>query len=88
MDSLQLPALIAVDVWKTTPFMALILLAGLQLIPSDLYKAASIDGASKVRQFFTITLPLLKPSLAVALIFRTLDSLRVFDLFQVLLSSL
>jgi len=84
--SLQLPAIIAVDVWKTTPFMALLLLAGLQTIPSDLYEAADVDGASKVYQFFKITLPLLTPALTVALIFRTLDALRVFDVFQVLLS--
>jgi len=84
--SLQLPAIIAVDVWKTTPFMALLLLAGLQTIPSDLYEAADVDGASKVHQFFRITLPLLTPALTVALIFRTLDALRVFDVFQVLLS--
>ena len=87
MYNLQLPSLIAVDVWKTTPFMALLILAGLQLIPNDLYKAAEVDGAGRVRQFFSITLPLLKPTIAVALIFRTLDSLRVFDIFQVLLSS-
>jgi trehalose/maltose transport system permease protein len=85
-NSLQLPAIIAVDVWKTTPFMALLILAGLQLIPNELYEAAEMDGASKFRQFFNITLPLLKPSLAVALIFRTLDALRVFDVFQVMLS--
>jgi trehalose/maltose transport system permease protein len=84
--SLQLPSIIAVDVWKTTPFMALLILAGLQLIPNELYEAAEVDGASKFRQFFQITLPLLKPSLAVALIFRTLDALRVFDVFQVMLS--
>jgi len=84
--SLQLPAIIAVDVWKTTPFMALLILAGLQMIPGELYEAAEVDGASKLRQFFNITLPLLKPSLAVALIFRTLDALRVFDVFQVMLS--
>ena len=87
MDTFQLPAIIAVDVWKTTPFMALLILAGLQLIPNELYEAAEVDGASKVYQFFTITLPLLKPSIAVALIFRTLDALRVFDVFQVMLSS-
>jgi trehalose/maltose transport system permease protein len=81
----QLSALIAVDVWKTTPFMALIILAGLQTIPDELYEAADIDGAGKVRQFISITLPLLKPAMAVALIFRTLDALRVFDLFQVML---
>jgi trehalose/maltose transport system permease protein len=81
--SLQLPSIIAVDVWKTTPFMALLLLAGLSTIPSDIYEAARVDGANKIRQFFSITLPLLAPTLAVALVFRTLDSLRVFDLFQV-----
>jgi trehalose/maltose transport system permease protein len=80
-------SIVAVDVWKTSPFMALLLLAGLQIIPADLYEAASVDGASKVRQFFTITLPLLRPTIAVALIFRTLDSLRVFDVFQVLLDT-
>jgi trehalose/maltose transport system permease protein len=84
--SLQMPAIIAVDVWKTTPFMALLILAGLQMVPAELYEAAEVDGASKLRQFFSITLPLLKPSLAVALIFRTLDALRVFDVFQVMLS--
>lgn len=86
MSEYQLPSLIAVDVWKTTPFMALLILAGLQLIPNELYEAAEVDGANKVRQFFTITLPLLRPSLAVALIFRTLDALRVFDVFQVMLA--
>ncbi|RPH71332.1 sugar ABC transporter permease, partial [bacterium] len=78
-------SIVAVDVWKTAPFMALLLLAGLQVIPGDLYEAASVDGASKLRQFFTITLPLLRPTIAIALIFRTLDALRVFDVFQVLL---
>ena len=85
-SSWQLPSMIAVDVWKTTPFMALLILAGLQLIPNELYEAARVDGASKIKQFFAITLPLIKPSLAVALIFRTLDALRVFDIFQVLLA--
>lgn len=80
-------SIVAVDVWKTSPFMALLLLAGLQVIPADLYEAAAVDGASKVRQFFTITLPLLRPTIAVALIFRTLDALRVFDVFQVLLDT-
>ena len=80
-------SIIAVDVWKTAPFMALLLLAGLQIIPGDLYEAASVDGASKVRQFFSITLPLLRPTIAVALIFRTLDALRAFDVFQVLLDT-
>ncbi len=84
---LQMPSLIMIDVWKTTPFIALLLLAGLQTISSELYEAADIDGASKIRQFLNITLPLLKPAIAVALIFRTLDALRVFDIFQVLLGS-
>ena len=79
-----LPVIIAVDVWKTTPFMALLLLAGLGLIPGDLYEAAAIDGATKVRQFFSVTLPLVMPTLLVALIFRTLDALRVFDIFYVM----
>jgi trehalose/maltose transport system permease protein len=80
-------SIIAVDVWKTAPFMALLLLAGLQVIPADLYEAAAVDGASKLRQFFSITLPLLRPAIAIALIFRTLDSLRVFDVFSVLLDT-
>src|ERR1700730_1779633 len=79
-----LPVIIAVDVWKTTPFMALLLLAGLGTIPGDLYEAASIDGATAVRKFFSLTLPLLMPTLVVALIFRTLDALRVFDIFYVM----
>ena len=79
-----LPVIIAVDVWKTTPFMSLLLLAGLQLIPSDLYEAASIDGASGTRKFFSVTLPLVMPTLLVALIFRTLDALRVFDIFYIM----
>ncbi len=83
--SYQLPAMIAIDVWKTTPFMALLVLAGLQLIPQDIYEAADVDGASKLRQFLVLTLPLLRPTLAVALIFRTLDALRVFDVFQIVL---
>jgi trehalose/maltose transport system permease protein len=76
--------IIAVDVWKTTPFMSLLLLAGLQLIPGDLYEAASIDGATGIRKFFSITLPLVTPTLLVALIFRTLDALRVFDIFYIM----
>lgn len=77
-----MPTLIAVDVWKTTPFMALLILAGLQLIPRELYEAARVDGAGRLKQFLSVTLPLLKPTLAVALIFRTLDALRVFDVFS------
>lgn len=75
---------ILADVWKTTPYMALLLLAGLQTIQASLYEAASIDGAGKVQSFFRITLPLLKPSILVALLFRTLDAFRVFDLIFVL----
>jgi trehalose/maltose transport system permease protein len=82
----QLPAMIVIDVWKTTPFMALLLLAGLGLISKDIYEAADVDGASKLRQFVSMTLPLLRPTLAVALIFRTLDALRVFDVFQIVLA--
>ena len=81
---LLLPSIIAVDVWKTTPFMALLLLAGLQMIPEELYEAASIDGASRWQQFWSITLPLLTPALVVALIFRTLDALRVCDVVFVM----
>ncbi|MGX6447474.1 carbohydrate ABC transporter permease [Patulibacter sp. S7RM1-6] len=75
---------IVADVWKTAPFMALMLLAGLQVIPDDLYEAARVDGASRWQQFRRITLPLLRPAIGVALIFRTLDALRVFDLPWVL----
>lgn len=74
----------AIDIWKTTPFMALLLLAGLQVISPDVYEAASVDGANKLQQFFRITLPLLRPAILVALIFRTLDALRVFDVFYAL----
>jgi trehalose/maltose transport system permease protein len=83
--ALQLPTMIAMDVWKTTPFMALLFLAGLAVIPRELYEAAEIDGASALRRFGAITLPLMAPAIAVALIFRTLDALRVFDVFQVVL---
>ncbi|MFN6991292.1 MAG: carbohydrate ABC transporter permease [Fervidobacterium sp.] len=72
-------AIISVDVWKTTPFMALLILAGLQLIPDELYEAARIDGADLWQRFTKITLPMLRSTIAVALIFRTLDALRVFD---------
>lgn len=77
---------ILADVWKTTPYMALLLLAGLQNISKGLYEAASIDGATKIQQFFKITLPMLKSSILVALLFRTLDAFRVFDLIYVLTS--
>jgi multiple sugar transport system permease protein len=75
-----LAVMVFADVWKTAPFMALLLLAGLQGIPDDLYDAAKVDGASTWQRFRRITLPLLRPAIAVALIFRTLDALRVFDL--------
>ncbi len=77
-------AIAAVDIWKTTPFVALLLLAGLQVIPFDVYEAATVDGANRIQQFLRITLPLLKPAILVTLIFRTLDSLRVFDVFYVM----
>src|SRR5215218_3212036 len=75
-----LMVMIFADVWKTAPFMALLLLAGLQVIPDDIYEAAKVDGATAWQRFVRITLPLLKPALLVALIFRTLDALRIFDL--------
>ena len=81
--STALAAVCAVDIWKTTPFVALLLLAGLQVIPRDLYEAAEVDGANALQQFWKITLPLLKPAILVTLIFRTLDALRVFDVFYV-----
>jgi multiple sugar transport system permease protein len=77
-------AAILVDVWKTTPFVTLLLLAGLKSIPADLYRAAAVDGASTWRTFRSITLPLLRPTIAVALVFRTLDAVRVFDAVYVL----
>jgi multiple sugar transport system permease protein len=76
--------MILADVWKTAPFMALLLLAGLQVIPSEIYEAAKVDGATAWQRFRRITLPLLMPALLVALIFRTLDALRAFDLPKVL----
>jgi len=76
--------IILADVWKTTPFMALLILAGLQVIPCEVYEAAEVDGASNWQAFTRITLPLLTPAILVALIFRTLDALRIFDLPYVL----
>ena len=75
-----LMVMIFADVWKTAPFMALLLLAGLQVIPGEIYEAAKVDGANMWQRFRKITLPLLMPALLVALIFRTLDALRIFDL--------
>jgi len=77
-------AVLIVDVWKTTPFMALLILAGLQMIPRDMYEAARIDGIHPVKVFFKITLPLLRPAIMVAVIFRALDALRIFDLIYLL----
>ena len=77
-------AIILADVWKTTPYMALLLLGGLQVIPNSLYESSALDSASRFQQFRYITLPLLKPSIFVALLFRTLDAFRVFDLIYVL----
>lgn len=78
---------VAVDVWKTTPFMALLILAGLQTLPKDCYEAARVDGVHPLRVFFKVTLPLIKYPLLVAVIFRLLDALRVFDLIYVLTSN-
>jgi ABC-type sugar transport system permease subunit len=77
-------AMIVAEIWKTTPFMALLLLAGLQLIPSEIYEASSLDGASPWQAFWRITLPLLKPTILVAMLFRTIDAVRMFDLPRVL----
>ncbi|HEY2507329.1 MAG TPA: sugar ABC transporter permease [Streptosporangiaceae bacterium] len=79
-------AILIADAWRNTPFMAIVLLAGLQVIPADIYEAARIDGASAWRQFTRLTLPLLKPALMVALIFRTLQSFLVFDVVYIMTS--
>ncbi|HEX2349290.1 MAG TPA: sugar ABC transporter permease [Ktedonobacterales bacterium] len=79
-----LTATVITDVWKTTPFMALLILAGLQVISADLYEAAAVDGSNRWQSFWMITLPLLKNSLLIALLFRALDAIRVFDLFYIL----
>lgn len=78
---------VMVDVWKTTPFMALLILAGLQMLPGDIYEAARIDGINPVKVFFRVTLPLVRPALMVAIIFRALDAMRIFDLIYVLTSN-
>jgi trehalose/maltose transport system permease protein len=77
-------SIILVDVWKTTPFMALLLLAGLQMLPKECFESARVDGVHPLKVFFHITLPLLKPTLMVAIIFRLLDALRMFDLVYVM----
>ncbi len=77
-------AVLIVDVWKTTPFMALLILAGLQMVPGDIYEAAKIDGINPVKVFWRLTLPLIRPAIMVAVIFRMLDAMRIFDLIYVL----
>jgi multiple sugar transport system permease protein len=77
-------AVVFADVWKTTPFIALLILAGLQIIPADVYEAAKVDGATAWQRFTRITLPLVRPALLVAILFRTLDVLRIFDLPYIL----
>ncbi len=77
-------AVVIVDVWKTTPFMALLILAGMQMLPGDIYEAAKVDGINPIRVFFKVTLPLIRPAILVAVIFRGLDALRIFDLIYVL----
>ncbi len=78
---------VAVDVWKTTPFMALLILAGLQTLPKDCYEAARVDGVHPLRVFWKVTLPLVRGPLLVAMVFRLLDALRIFDLIFVLTSN-
>jgi trehalose/maltose transport system permease protein len=78
---------VAVDVWKTTPFMALLILAALQTLPKDCYEAARVDGVHPLRVFWRVTLPLIRQPLLVAMVFRLLDALRVFDLIYVLTSN-
>lgn len=82
-DTAMISVLI-VDIWKTTPFMALLCLAGLQMVPKDVYEAARIDGVHPVKVFFKVTLPLIRPAVMVAIIFRMLDAMRIFDLIYVL----
>ena len=84
--NLSLWAVVIADVWKTTPFMALLILAALQVLPGECYEAARVDGIHPVRVFFKVTVPLIKPALLVAVIFRCLDALRIFDLVYVLTS--
>lgn len=81
---LAMISVIAVDVWKTTPFMTLLILAALQMLPKHCYEAARVDGIHPIKVFFRVTLPLIRPALMVAVIFRLLDALRIFDLVWVL----
>jgi len=83
-DSTSMFAVLAVDIWKTTPFMALLILAGLQLVPNDIYEAAAIDGVHPLKVFWRVTLPLVRPAIMVAVIFRFMDAMRIFDLVYVL----
>jgi trehalose/maltose transport system permease protein len=85
--SLVFPTIVFVDVWKTTPFMALLMLAALQTVPRDCYEAARVDGVPRWRVFRSVTLPLILPGVLVAMIFRSLDALRVFDLIYVMTSN-
>jgi multiple sugar transport system permease protein len=85
--TVQIPSLLLVvvaEVWKTTPFMSLLLLAGLALVPEDLLKAAQVDGAGAWRRLTRVILPIIKPAVVVALLFRTLDAFRIFDSIYVL----
>jgi trehalose/maltose transport system permease protein len=84
---LAMASVIMVDVWKTTPFVTLLALAALQLVPKECREAARIDGAGPVREFFSVTLPIIRPALVVAIVFRALDALRVFDIVYVLTSN-
>lgn len=86
-SSLAMVSIIMVDVWKTTPFVALLVLAALQTLPKEIYEAARVDGIHPVKVFFKVTLPLIKPALIVAVIFRLLDAMRMFDLVYVMTGS-
>lgn len=84
---LMMASVLMVDIWKAAPFMALLILAALQMLPSDCYEAARVDGIHPVKVFFKVTLPLIRPALMVAVIFRAMDALRVFDVIYVLTSN-
>lgn len=85
--TLALASIILVDVWKTTPFVALLALAALQMVPKDCYEAAAISGIHPIRVFYRVTLPLIAPALAVAVVFRMLDAMRMFDLVYIMTGS-
>lgn len=84
---LLMTSVVLVDVWKTTPFMALLILAALQMLPKECYEAAAVDGVHPIKVFWRVTLPLIRPALMVAVIFRAIDALRVFDVIYVLTGS-